>query len=196
MKRWVFRIKGKKAHVIAKREAEPPPAIEGPYRVLVIDPPWPYEKRAEDVTHRARLDYPVMDMAAIRALPVAGAAHDDCILWLWTTNAFMREAFSCLDAWGFREKTILTWAKDRMGNGDWLRGKTEHCILAVRGHPKVNLTNQATLLLAPVREHSRKPEEFYALVETLCPGAKLEFFARERRDGWAAWGAETARFGA
>jgi hypothetical protein len=64
-----------------------------------------------------------------------------------------------------------------MGTGDWLRGKTEHCILAVRGQPTVTLTNQTTLLDGPVREHSRKPEEFYALVEALCPGSKVELFA-------------------
>lgn len=101
-----------------------------------------------------------------------------------------------LDAWGFAEKTILTWAKDRMGTGDWLRGKTEHCILAVRGAPHVNLTNQTTLLTAPLRDHSRKPDEFYALVEALCPGSKLEVFARQQRPGWVVWGAESEKFDA
>lgn len=78
--------------------------------------------------------------------------------------------------------------------GDWLRGKTEHAILAVRGRPLVTLTNQTTAFTAPVREHSRKPDEFYALVEALCPGSKLEMFAREAREGWAAWGAEADKF--
>ena len=132
----------------------------------------------------------------IAALPVGALACDDAILWLWTTNAFMRHAFTCLDAWGFGEKTILTWAKDRMGTGDWLRGQTEHCILAVRGRPIVTLTNQTTLLCGALREHSRKPDSFFALVEALCPGSRLEMFARAPRDGWASWGNETARFAA
>ena len=106
----------------------------------------------------------------------------------------MPDAYRHLAAWGFEHKTILTWVKDRMGTGDWLRGRTEHCILAVRGRPVVNLTNQTTVLEAVRREHSRKPDEFYALVEALCPGARLEMFAREPRAGWTAWGAEAQRF--
>lgn len=184
----------KKTTLAATLSKKPLPAAEGQFNVIVIDPPWRYEKRAEDVTHRGRNPYPDMDLASIKALPVADRAEDDCVLWLWTTNGFMREAFECLDAWGFTQKTILTWAKDRMGTGDWLRGKTEHCLLAVRGRPVVTLTNQTTLLAAPLREHSRKPDEFFALVEALCPGTKLEMFAREKRSGWQAWGAETGAF--
>jgi len=176
--------------------AEPTPQASGPYRVLVADPPWPYEKRKTDTTHRARLPYPDMTMEEIIDLPVGDLACDDAVLWLWTTNAFMRQAFQCLDSWGFQEKTILTWVKDRMGTGDWLRGKTEHCIMAVKGRPSVILTNQTTALVAPTREHSRKPDEFYAMVEALCPGSKLELFSRTNRSGWAAWGAETGHFDA
>jgi len=180
----------------ARIESEPAPLPAGPFRVIVADPPWAYEKRKDDGSHRAALTYPTMSTAEICAMPMLERAHEDCVLWLWTTNAFMRDAFQVLDAWGFAEKTILTWAKDRMGTGDWLRGKTEHCILAVRGAPHVNLTNQTTLLAAPLRDHSRKPDEFYALVEALCPGSKLEVFARQQRPGWVAWGAESEKFDA
>jgi N6-adenosine-specific RNA methylase IME4/ParB-like chromosome segregation protein Spo0J len=184
----------KKAEAIA---AEPPPLPQGPFRVIVADPPWAYDSRASDVSHRAANPYPQMAIDAIRALPVASLAHDDAILWLWTTNSHLREAFTVVDAWGFRHKTILTWAKDRIGTGDWLRGQTEHCLVAVRGRPVVTLSNQSTLLTAPMREHSRKPDEFYALVESLCPapmGGRLELFARQARPGWAAMGAEIDRF--
>lgn len=174
--------------------AKPLPETTGRFNVIVIDPPWQYEKRAADTTHRGRNPYPDMAISAIKALPVGDRAEDDCVLWLWTTNAFMREAYECLDAWGFTAKTILTWVKDRMGTGDWLRGKTEHCLMAVRGKPVVQLTNQTTALEAPLREHSRKPDEFFALVESLCPGTRLEMFAREGRDGWQAWGAEKEKF--
>ncbi|MBM3223563.1 MAG: adenine-specific DNA methyltransferase [Candidatus Tectomicrobia bacterium] len=166
----------------------------GPFRVIVIDPPWQYGTRAEDQTHRGRLTYPDMTTDAICQMPVGDAAHTDAILWLWTTNAFMRDAFQCLDAWGFQEKTILTWVKNKMGLGDWLRGKTEHCIFAVKGKPTVTLTTQTTVLQADGREHSRKPDAFYAMVEALCPGSKLEIFAREKRDGWTVWGAESGKF--
>jgi N6-adenosine-specific RNA methylase IME4 len=135
-----------------------------------------------------------MDIEEIKRLPVPSLAHTDCILWLWTTNAFMRQAFDCLDAWGFQNKTILTWTKDRLGLGDWLRGKTEHCLMAVRGKPLVTLANQTTHLAGPLREHSRKPEEFYALVESLCPGNKVELFSRQKREGWQTSGAEEHLF--
>src|SRR5262249_54936147 len=162
--------------------AEPPPLPHrGPSRVIVADPPWPYELRQEDPSHRGILGYPTMSVAQICATPVPSLAFPDCILWLWTTNAHMREAFAVLDAWGFESKTILTWAKDKMGIGDWLRGQTEHCILAVRGKPLVVLTNQTTLLHAAARPHSVKPVEFYELVESLCPALRYAYlFSRFR----------------
>jgi N6-adenosine-specific RNA methylase IME4 len=78
--------------------------------------------------------------------------------------------------------------KDRMGTGEWLRGQTEHCLVCARGKPVVRLTNQTTVLNGVRREHSRKPDDFYLLVEQLCPGNKLELFARQVRDGWQAYG--------
>jgi N6-adenosine-specific RNA methylase IME4 len=129
-----------------------------------------------------------MTLDEIRALPVPSLAHEDALLWLWSTNAYLGDAWSVARAWGFQQKTVLTWVKDRIGLGNWLRGQTEHCLLAVRGKPVVTLTNQSTLIQGAVREHSRKPEEFYALVESLCPGSKVELFARTRRKGWISHG--------
>lgn len=164
-------------------------APTGKFPVIVVDPPWAYSNRADDATHRAANPYPSMTTAAICKMDLP--ADKDCILWLWTTNAFMRDAFTVLDAWGFEEKTILTWVKDRMGLGDWLRGRTEHCILAIKGKPAVRLTNQTTVLEAKLGPHSRKPDEFYAMVEKLCPTRPLlEMFAREERKGWTTSGAE------
>jgi N6-adenosine-specific RNA methylase IME4 len=169
----------KRLKVIQKAEQirnEPPPLPgRGPYRVIVADPPWPYEIRQEDPSRRAVGPYPLMSIQQICALPVPSIAATDCILWLWTTNFHMRRAFEVVDAWGFAERTILTWAKDRMATGDWLRGQTEHCIMAVRGSPTVTLTNQTTLLHAPVRAHSQKPVEFYDLVERLCPAPRYAY---------------------
>jgi len=180
--------------IATKIRSEPAPLPGGPYRVIVIDPPWPYEKRKNDPSQRGGLDYPTMSIEDLCEMEIEKLAHKNCILWTWTTNAFMREAYQCLDAWGFKDKTILTWDKGKMGMGDWLRGQTEHCIVAVRGRPTVVLTNQTTLLQAPRREHSRKPEKFYGLVEKLCPGSRLEIFARDRRKGWDAWGGEADKF--
>jgi N6-adenosine-specific RNA methylase IME4 len=186
--------RAEKQRVAEAIRAEAPNYPDGPFRVIVVDPPWKYDVRGEDSTHRARNPYPDMTLDEIRAVPIPEMAHADCVLWLWTTNAFLVEAAGLIEKWGFQRKTLLTWAKDRMGTGDWLRGQTEHCWMAVRGKPVVTLTNQTTLLKAPLREHSRKPDEFYALVEALCPGNKCELYARQQREGWESFGAEKERF--
>jgi N6-adenosine-specific RNA methylase IME4 len=183
----------KQAEVI---RAEPPPLPgRGPYRVIVVDPPWPYEVRDEDPSRRGVRPYVTMSLADIRVTKVSDIAHADCILWLWVTNHHMREAYELLGAWGFEPKTILTWAKDKMGMGDWLRGQTEHCIMAVCGKPVVTLTNQTTLLCAPLRGHSVKPPEFYELVESLCPAPRYaDLFSRYRHnDKWDCHGDEAPR---
>jgi N6-adenosine-specific RNA methylase IME4 len=172
---------------------EPPPLPGcGPYRVIVADLPWPYEKRDEDPSHRAALPYLTGAITDFCKLSVAAIAASDCILWFWVTNHHMREAFTVLDAWGFEQKTILTWVKDRFGCGDWLRGQTEHCLLATRGNPIVTLTNESTVLFAPMRGHSAKPPEFYDLIERLCPAPRYaDLFSRYRHnDRWDCHGDE------
>jgi N6-adenosine-specific RNA methylase IME4 len=142
-------------------------------------------------SHRATHPYPQMRIAQICSLPVGALAAADCILWLWTTNHHMRLAFDVLAAWGFEQKTILTWVKNRRSTGDWLRVQTEHCLMAVRGKPVVELTNQTTLLHGKVRNHSQKPEAFYEFVERLCPAPRYaELFSRHWREGWDGHGHE------
>jgi N6-adenosine-specific RNA methylase IME4/ParB-like chromosome segregation protein Spo0J len=172
--------------------AEPPPLPQrGPYRVGVVDVPWPFEVNDPDPSHRGAWPFPTMSIDQICALDVGSIMHEDAILFFWTINFHMRLAFKVLDAWGFRQTpTILTWAKDRMGNGHWLRGQTEHAIIAVRGNPIVTLTNQTTLLHAPVRGHSVKPVEFYNLVESLCPAPRYcDLFSRyQHNEKWDCHG--------
>lgn len=154
------------------------------YEVIVIDPPWPYGTKYDANARRAANPYPEMSLDEIKAIKLPSA--NDCILWLWTTHKFMRYSFDLLDEWGFRDVAILTWCKSKMGLGEWLRSQSEFCIMAVKGKPKVNLTNQTTVLYAPMREHSRKPDEFYSMVDALCVGYKIDWFSREHRDGWDA----------
>lgn len=183
------------------RHAEQVKAIEkyvppaGKFNVIAADPPWPYEDQLEGDGARGGLPYPPMTLREICDLDVP--ADKDCVLWLWTTNAHLLDGSAALvlERWGFEPKALLTWKKDRMGVGRYLRNITEHCIVAVKGSPKFTLTNQTTLLEAPRREHSRKPDEFFALVEQLCPGrARLEMFSREPRTGWTTSGAEGEKF--
>jgi N6-adenosine-specific RNA methylase IME4 len=167
---------------------------EGVYDVLVVDPPWQYDRQPNDVGLDGEVNYLTESVEHLkqRALPAA----KDAVLWLWTTNAFMAEAHELAHAWGFTVKTILTWDKVHMGLGSWLRNVTEHCLCCVKGHPAVTLTNQTTLMREVRREHSRKPEAFYVLVESLCHGRKWELFARTKRPGWTHEGVEADRFSA
>ena len=168
-------------------DASPPELPTGPFHVIVADPPWRYESGNS-------LPYPTMDIEEIKAMPVAEIADENAILWLWTTNAHLRVAFDVVEAWGFEYRTLLTWVKDRMGTGEWLRGQTEHCMLAIRGKPVFLHGNHTTVLEAARREHSRKPEEFYALVEATSPGGKVELFCRQQRPGWHVYGNEICKF--
>ncbi len=123
----------------------------------------------------------------------ASRAADHCVLWLWTTNPHLPVSFEVIEGWGFDYKSTLTWVKNCLGTGHYLRSQSEHCLLAVRGKPVLTLTNQTTVLHATRREHSRKPDEFYELVESLCPapeGGRLEMFQREPRPGWIGHGDE------
>ena len=173
-------------------KAAAPEVPVGPFHVISIDPPWPYGTQYDPQGRRAANPYPEMSLEEIKALSLPAA--DDCVLWLWTTHKFMRHSFEILDGWGFRDVAIVTWAKDRMGLGDWLRSQSEFCIMAVKGKPPVRLTNQTTILHGPLREHSRKPDAFYELVDGLCVGLKLDYFSREPREGWAQVGNTLDRF--
>lgn len=173
-----------------------PTAPQGLFHVISIDPPWPYEEGCDNSydpdARRAANPYPEMSLEQITDLIIPAA--DDCVLWLWTTHKFMKHSFDLLQTWGFEDKVILTWAKDRMGLGRWLRSQSEFCIMAVRGSPVINLTNQTTILNAPLREHSRKPDEFYQMVDSLCVGRKLDYFSREKREGWEQFGNDLDKF--
>ena len=161
----------------------------GPFQVIVADPPWQYDSGNAP-------PYPTMALEDIKAMPVRDIADENAILWLWTTNAHLPVAFDVVTAWGFEYKALLTWVKDRMGTGEWLRGQTEHCILGARGKPVFPHGSDGTVLEAARREHSRKPEEFYLLVQAICPGSKLELFSRQARPGWQAFGNQVGLFGA
>jgi N6-adenosine-specific RNA methylase IME4 len=174
---------------------EPPPLPgRGPYNVIAADPPWHYELRENDPSHARIVPYPTMTIEQICAVEVASIAAKDCVLWLWTTNTHIEHAFKVLTAWGFEYKTMLTWAKSKFGTGYWLRGQSEHCLMAVRGKPTIVLTDQSTLLYGPVRGHSQKPDAFYELVESLCPAPLYcGLFSREQREGWDMHGDEVLR---
>jgi N6-adenosine-specific RNA methylase IME4 len=191
------RLKIKKQAELIRAESPPLPGNR-PYRVIVVDWPSPPAIRKEDPSRRTNSPYPTMSFEEICNFPVASIAASDCILWFWTTNFYMRQSYDVIDAWQlFEPKTILTWVKtNRPGVGDWLRGQTEHCIMAIRGKPTVELHKQTTALHAPApRGHSAKPVEFYDFVEKLCPAPRYaDIFSRyQHNEKWDCHGDEAPR---
>ncbi len=169
------------------RQLEPP---KRRYSTIVMDVPWDYGRGSPngDVWQgRVIGDYPTMSIEEIKNIKLP--AEDDCVLWFWTTNAFLRVSFDIIEAYGFEYKTTLTWGKDKLGVGAYLQGQTEHCLLAFKGKPLFKgWTGASTLLLAKNRGHSRKPDEFYKLVDRTCSGPKLDYFGGKVRPGWDIYG--------
>lgn len=168
---------------------------DGEYHVIVCDAPWDaYPGSYDPDGRRCVPEYPTMSIEEIKSLDVPSLAAENCVLWFWGINRLMKEAFEIIDHWGFVPKTILTWVKPSIGLGRWLRGQTEHCILAIKGKIPWKIDNESTVLFADRREHSRKPDEFYELVEKICVGRMLDMFSREPREGWDQYGDETEKF--
>lgn len=168
--------------------ADLPELEPGIYRTIAADPPWQYDNKA---TRAAAEDhYPTMTVEQLCELPVEEWAADAAHLYLWTTNGFLREAFTVMDAWGFAYKTCLTWVKPQLGIGNYFRSSTEHVLFGVRGGMRTLDCNQRNWFEAKRGRHSAKPGAFFQLVELCSPEPRLEMFARARRLGWDSWGNE------
>ena len=176
--------------------ASPLPPIEKRYHVISIDPPWPYEtgkaNSYDPDGRRVSNPYPEMSIQEIGDLQIP--AHEDSVLWLWTTHRFLPDSFKLLEQWGFDYKATMVWNKEKIGMGHWLRMQCEFCILAIKGDPVWDNTKVRDILTIPRREHSRKPDEFFDMVDGICKGAKLEYFSREKRDGWDQIGNDPDKF--
>lgn len=159
--------------------------VKGRYRTIVVDPPWEYDT---NLLGRSRPEYAVMGLAALEDLPVGEWADDDCHLYLWATNAMLPKACGLLAAWGFDYKTLITWVKPRIGLGAYFRNSTEHVLFAVRGERATRVKDIPTHFEAPANGHSVKPAALYDIVQRASWPPYLEVFARQPRDGWAAWG--------
>ena len=192
-------IRAKKAQANAEaRAAIKAQAIvlpEGKYQCLIIDPPWPIEKIERDERpNQVGLDYPTMTIDELMALPVQDLAADDCHLYLWTTHKFLPDALRLAEAWGFRYQCLMTWVKNvGFTPFSWMYS-TEHILFCRRGSLPLDRMGLRLDFQAKVREHSRKPNEFYDLVSQASPGPRLDMFSREQREGFEQWGLETQHF--
>jgi len=139
-----------------------------------------------------------MPLADIKALGVENVVNENAHLYLWCLNSVMDWGFEVARAWGFDPKTVITWIKTgkggfgvALGMGHYYRNSTEHCIFAVRGSLRTLRRDIPTVFFAPKGKHSEKPNIFYEyFIERMSPDPYLELFARQRREGWDAWGNE------
>lgn len=184
------------------------------YGVIYADPPWQYQsysvggvpQRAEDQ------HYQTMTLDEMARLPVHRLAAPDCALFMWGISSHMPQALALGQHWGFTYSSkVFCWAKLNknaikdgrrcddeaayfMGLGHSSRRNTEDCWLFLRGNPQRQSRGVRELMVSPVREHSRKPDETYERIEALFPGPYAELFGRSRRAGWSSWGNELDKF--
>ncbi len=167
----------------------------GRFPVIYADPPWRYE-HAESESRAIENQYPTMALDEIKALDVASVTTDDAVLFLWTTSPKLGEAFELLAAWGFSYRTCMVWDKERIGMGYWARQQHELLLIAAKGTPPTPAPEArpaSVFRLKRDEKHSRKPHEFYGLIERMFPRLpKLELFCRTPQDGWTAWGNQSA----
>lgn len=189
------------------------------YGVIYADPPWGYETWGRGVvvpqknTDPDAQHYPTMPTEEMARLPVAQLAKNDCALLMWSTSSHTPQAFWLAEQWGFRfASKAFTWAKLNkrwanveddgpgnpslwfMGMGHGTRRNTEDCWLFTRGNPKRMDRGVRELIVSPIREHSRKPDETIDRIERLFAGPYCELFARTNRPGWDSWGNETEKY--
>lgn len=185
------------------------------YKVIVADPAWTFVVRSDKGAGRSP-KYKLMSIEDIAALPVADLAAKDCVLFMWVTDTHLDKATEVIRRWGFKYKTVgFYWVKTNksgspfIGMGYWTRANPEQCLvgfdqgaedpghqwlLSSKGAPQRRAKNVPRLIMAPRREHSRKPDELFERIEALVDGPYLELFSRESRPGWTAWGNDAGQF--
>lgn len=181
----------------------PLPNVEGGYSTILADPPWRFTNRTGKVApeHHRLGRYGTMSLEEIKALPVESVTAKNAHLYLWVPNALLPEGLDVMRSWGFRYVSNIIWAKRRLdggpdgrGVGFYFRNVTEILLFGVRGSMRTlgPGRSQVNMIETRKREHSRKPDEQYDLIESCSPGPYLEMFARYPRSGWSVWGDESS----
>lgn len=173
------------------------------YEMISIDPPWGFDLYSKEGARKSALSkYDLMKDQDILDLPVGQLASMDCLLYCWATAPQLPLAIECVKRWGFEYKSVLVWRKTtakgkiRMGTGYRVRTTGELVVIGTLGNPKQSFIPQ-TIFDGVAREHSRKPEEFYALCDKVMPHARrADVFSREQRPGWDGFGNESTKFNA
>jgi N6-adenosine-specific RNA methylase IME4 len=172
------------------------------FRTILADPPWQFQNRTGKMApeHRRLTRYGTLKLDEILSLPVRAIADDTAHLYLWVPNALLPEGLKVMETWGFKYKSNVVWHKirkdggsDGRGVGFYFRNVTELLLFGVKGKNARTLApgrRQVNFLATRKREHSRKPDEMYDIIESCSPGPYLELFARGARPEWSVWGNE------
>lgn len=171
------------------------------FGTILADPPWRFSNRTGKMApeHQRLRRYPTMTFEQIQLLPVASIARPESHLYLWVPNALLEEGLDVMKCWGFVYKTNIVWFKvrkdggpDGRGVGFYFRNVTELCLFGTRGSLRTQAPGrrQVNMIASQKREHSRKPEELYDIIQACSPPPFVELFARHPRDGWSSWGNE------
>ena len=174
------------------------PELKGLFDVVSVDPPWPYEGESKNVTsfdavgRRVANPYPEMSIEQIKKIEMP--LMNDSVVLLWTTHKFLPDAFEILKEWNLEYKATLVWNKEKIGMGAWFRMQCEFCLVGIKGKPYWNNTTFRDILNEPRREHSRKPDGFFEMIEQITLGRRLEYFSREKRNSWEVFGNDINKF--
>lgn len=176
------------------------------FSTILADPPWQFFNRTGKMApeHRRLLRYNTMTLEQIKDIPVIHILNEPAHLYLWVPNALLAEGLHVMKSWGFEYKTNIIWYKirkdggpDRRGVGFYFRNVTEMILFGIRGKNARTLKpgrTQANIICKRKREHSRKPDEQYEIIESCSPGPYLELFARGTRKGWTTWGNQATQY--
>jgi N6-adenosine-specific RNA methylase IME4 len=175
------------------------------YSTILADPPWQFANRTGKMApeHKRLSRYSTLTLQEIKEIPIALVTNENCHLYLWVPNALLKEGLEVMEAWGFKYKTNIVWHKIRKdggpegrGVGFYFRNTTEMVLFGVRGYMRTLAPGrrQVNIIKTMKREHSRKPDELYDIIEVCSPAPYLELFARGRRKNWTQWGNEVENY--
>ncbi|KQC14499.1 MAG: S-adenosylmethionine-binding protein [Desulfuromonas sp. SDB] len=179
--------------------------VLGKYRTILADPPWRFKNSTGKVApeHKRLSRYPTLSLKEISEIPVYSKTYNEAHLYLWVPNALLHEGLEIMKKWGFEYKTNIIWFKirkdggpDGRGVGFYFRNVTEVILFGIKGKLRTLKPGrtQTNIIQSRKREHSRKPDELYDIIEKCSPGPYLEMFARGKRNGWSVWGNQTENY--
>jgi len=167
------------------------------YKCILADPPWEYDNKNTSGSNSsgACQQYSTMSLDDIKNMSVPEISMDNSCLFLWCTTPLLPYGFDVMKSWGFEYKTTIYWRKIMsLGMGYWFRGQVEVCLFGIKGKMKPFRCQRPNFIQSKVREHSRKPDDLYYIIESIGLNPKIELFARRKRKGWDVWGNDIKEF--